>query len=175
MTKKSKANTTHQATVAAAALEVAAKSIRETIPKDAPNLQAGTIGLELAPLISGDLVVTKPVLPGEPKTVADVKADDLLAAIAATMKPEAFSVVVEPAFELLLHTRKGRKADREKSAAQLELGKAMSDRVTGTRAIELGLTKTHQFKGRAGQIKGRPGVTITGNIEGRDIDLGFEG
>lgn len=148
-----------QATIAYHALTRAADRIKAE--REVGELEPGSYPFDLAVNAKGELIVEQGTPAGEPETVADIKAADIVAGLIASVPAEERETVLSNAIGAFKAA-----GDEDRKAHTAE-----ADRLIFKIAKRRKLTKEQAKPGRRGAVKAKPSVAIRGSAGASTVSV----
>jgi hypothetical protein len=155
-----------------AAIKRALKVLEQAAKAEPPR--AGTYAAELTIQLAGDVVVGQAVPPGDPKTVPSCTVADALIAYWQGLPDGQRSKAIADGVAICRRAAKNTPAGA-KAAAEMDEAQSLAQAQLDAIARRARFTEERQSRGRAGAVTGKPGLVISGTINGRKVELGKVG
>ncbi len=163
------------------ALTRAAASVEKSMTVKKVSLDPGSYPVALNLDIDGELLVEAPVAgtpAGPSTTVVDVTPIDLLFAMMAGRTQSVIEQHVERGLAFVRQARSGKEADKAAAQAQIDEAEAVLTALLEAGAKRRRMTRVQESPGRpgrAGAVKGLPGVAVNGTIGEREVKVEVDG
>lgn len=154
--------------VAASAMERGAKVLRERLPSNAADIDAGSYPVALTIEITGDIVKGKPETEDD-KECPKFSDDELLIALFSGKTAGEVQELVEPAIEAIIRAR-----ENAGTAGAIEKAKVLLSDAVKTYAKSRGEWITKAGKTSKGKTTGKPRISIDGTFGFNEVDMSVE-
>lgn len=154
--------------IAIAALKRALKLVEAKADKASPA--EASYGVDLNVAIRGDLVVGKPLAPGEPQTVCDFTDAELVAGLVAWIPKGKLNEALSSAVGMIAVSRRNG-AEALEAKQELKSAQIIVEQLVPGIAKRRAITREHRRPGRAGSVTGKPTVRITGSVDEQSVSI----